>query len=148
MLTNIPYSPHFFFIQRFVPTGPTSSIMKYEVYRNKNSNDEDFQLISDMYKRIMSEDKYLCANAQKNINRGVFVNGEMHPRMEKGPLYFQNEVRQIVQDHRAKEVLANAEIWPARQILPQTANSKKAEEDVNFCSAVDCCRLQREPIAV
>ena len=64
-----PHSPHFFFIQKFAPISATKSTMRYEVYRNKNSGDEDFTVISDMYKRIMSEDKWLCANAQKNIQR-------------------------------------------------------------------------------
>ena len=47
-----------------------------EVYRNNDATDEDFNIISDMYKRIMSEDKYLCINSQKNLTAGVFVNGE------------------------------------------------------------------------
>ena len=113
--------------------------MKYEVYRNKNSSDEDFTIISDMYKRIMSEDKYLCANAQKNIQRGVFVNGEMHPKMEQGPLFFQKLVRDNVTEHYEKEVAQDQTIWPARQNLPQTA--KVAQKDVSFCNAVDCCQL-------
>lgn len=117
--------------------------MRYEVYRNKNSGDEDFNVISDMYKRIMSEDKYLCSKAQKNINAGVFVNGEMHPRMEKGPLYFQKTVRELVQAHHGKEQQTGQEIWPARQVLPKTATT--SENDIGFCSAVDCCRLNKEP---
>ncbi|KAH0431837.1 naphthalene -dioxygenase subunit alpha [Colletotrichum kahawae] len=131
-------SPHFFFIQRFVPSGPGKSAMRYEVFRNKNSSDEDFTVISDMYKRIMSEDKYLCDNAQKNINAGVFVNGEMHPTMEKGPLFFQSKVRENLTAHFKKEQALGAQIWPAQQQVPKTATA--SQEDTNFCSAVDCCR--------
>ena len=98
-----PPRPNFFFIQRFVPSGPVKSTMKYEVYRNKNASDEDFKVIDEMYKRIMSEDKVLCANAQRNLNAGVFVNGEMHPEMERGPLYFQKTVREVVKAHFNKE---------------------------------------------
>ncbi|KAF4122454.1 Rieske 2Fe-2S [Geosmithia morbida] len=119
--------------------GPQLSIMKYEVFRNKNSSDEDFNIISDMYKRIMSEDKYLCSNAQKNLDIGVFVNGEMHPTMEQGPLYFQKLVREIVTEHHQRETKADCEIWPSRQTLPNAANSAVSEKDVNFCSRVDCC---------
>ncbi|KAF6806781.1 naphthalene -dioxygenase subunit alpha [Colletotrichum sojae] len=136
-------SPHFFFIQRFVPSGPKKSVMKYEVYRNKSSSDEDFNVISDMYKRIMSEDKYLCDNAQRNLNAGVFVNGELHPEMEKGPLFFQSKVREIVTEHFAKEQLAGEEIWPAQQKVPKTAAA--SQSDANFCSAVDCCRNKSRP---
>ncbi|RYP27057.1 hypothetical protein DL767_007831 [Monosporascus sp. MG133] len=130
-------SPHFFFIQRFVPSGPTKSVMRYEVYRNKNSSDEDFEIISAMYKRIMSEDKDLCANAQKNLNAGVFVNGEMHPRMEKGPLFFQKGVRDIVQAHYKREKEAGHEIWPARQSLPKSA--AVSEHDIVFCANMGQC---------
>lgn len=127
-------------MQRFVPKGPNKSIMSYEVYRNKNSSDEDFQVINDIYKRIMSEDKYLCANAQKNINAGVFVNGELHPRMEQGPLFFQKSVRDIVTAHRKQEEKAKHEIWPARQNLPTSA--KTSAEDIGFCSSMDCSALK------
>ncbi|KAJ6443656.1 Rieske [Purpureocillium lavendulum] len=139
---SLNISPHFFFIQRFVPSGPTTSVMRYEVYRNKNSSDEDFGVIDAMYKRIMSEDKYLCANAQKNLNAGVFVNGELHPKMEQGPLFFQKSVRDLVVAHHKREVEAGCEIWPARQTLPPASTA--AENDVNFCSAVDCCRIPKE----
>ena len=139
MLTNNVYHrPHFFFMQRFVPSGPTKSVMRYEVYRNKNSSDEDFNVINEMYKRIMSEDKYLCLNTQKNLNAGIFVNGEMHPEMEKGPLYFQKTVREVVTEHFKKEQQAGHEIWPAQQNVPKTATV--SQNDLNFCSAVDCCR--------
>ncbi|KAI1429739.1 hypothetical protein F5Y12DRAFT_709740 [Xylaria sp. FL1777] len=135
-------SPHFFFIQRFIPKSPNTSIMYYEVYRNKNSSDEDFQVINNIYKRVMSEDKYLCANAHKNIQTGVFVNGELHPKMEQGPLFFQKLVRDLVTDHHKQEKKAGQEIWPARQRLPGSA--KASEEDLDFCSAVDCTNLKKE----
>ncbi|KAL3491053.1 Rieske [2Fe-2S] domain protein [Aspergillus germanicus] len=129
-------SPHFFFTQRFVPVAPGKSVMKYEVYRNKNSTDEQFDVINSMYKRIMSEDKYLCTLAQKNLNAGVFVNGELHPTMEKGPLYFQKVVRDLVVEHFEKEEKAKSEIWPARQALPKEASV--SEKDVQFCSTLSC----------
>lgn len=110
--------------------------MKYEVFRHKDAKDDDFTLINDMYKRIMSEDKYLCINAQKNLSAGVFVNGEMHPTMEKGPLFFQRKIREAVQEHHDKETRADSEIWPARQTLPCGAST--SDKDINFCAKVDC----------
>ncbi|KXL44793.1 hypothetical protein M433DRAFT_100246 [Acidomyces richmondensis BFW] len=136
--TNI--SPHFFMIQRFVPSSPTKSSMQYQVFRNKNSSEEDFQLVNQIYKRVMSEDKYLCDLAQKNLNAGVFINGEMHPRMEKGPLYFQKVVRDEVRAHHKREQLLRQEIWPARQTLPNTAAISK--EDIDFCSGLTCSTNQ------
>lgn len=131
-------------MQRFVPRGPHSSSMRYEVYRNKNSSDADFQYINQMYKRIMSEDKALCDLTQKNLNAGVFVNGEMHPRMEKGPLHFQKLVREAVTEHHKREQMLKREIWPARQQLPNTEGGLVSEKDVEFCSGLACETNQTE----
>ena len=134
LTANVMNSPHFFMIQRFVPTGPKSSIMHYQVFRNKHSTDEQFDLVNQIYKRIMSEDKYLCDNAQKNLNAGVFINGEMHPRLEKGPLHFQKTVRDTVTAHYKREQAVKHEIWPATQQLPNTASATK--QDIDFCSGL------------
>lgn len=118
--------------------------MRYEVYRNKNSSEEDFQLINNMYKRIMSEDKDLCEAAQKNLGAGVFINGEMHPTMEKGPLYFQKSCRDAVVAHHKREQAAKHEIWPARQTLPDKAII--SQNDMDFCSGL-ACQTNQEGLA-
>ena len=123
-------------IQRFVPHSASQSTMRYEVYRNKHSTDAEFDFVNQIYKRIMSEDKYLCDLAQKNINAGVFTNGEMHPRLEKGPLYFQKIVRETVTAHHDREVAMKKLIEPARQPLPATANSIISKKDIDFCSSL------------
>jgi hypothetical protein len=110
--TNIS-RPHFFFMQRFVPHGPLKSTMRYEVYRHKDAPAEEFNFIASMYRRVMSEDKALCEASQLNLNRNVFVNGEMHPRLEMGPLFFQGLCRDLVKEHREREMLIKREIWPA-----------------------------------
>ncbi len=76
-------SPHFFFIQRCVPLSATQTHMEYEVYRHADAADADFVHISNFFKNIMLEDKELCNGAQKNLNGGIFLNGELHPRAEK-----------------------------------------------------------------
>lgn len=110
--------------------------MEYEVYRHKDANDEDFEKIDAVFKRILTEDKWLCNNAQKNLNAGVFVNGEMHPRMESGPLFFQKSVREHLQSHRKQEKAIGQEIWPARQIISKKACTSK--DDLEFCSGLSC----------
>ncbi|GKU08846.1 unnamed protein product, partial [Fusarium langsethiae] len=103
-------SPHFFYLMRCVPTSVGHCSMKYEVYRHKDASEESFRTIDEMFKRILAEDKWLCNNAQKNLNAGVFVNGEMHPKLEQGPLYFQHKVRGILTAHRELEKKAGREI--------------------------------------
>ncbi|KAJ5928212.1 hypothetical protein N7466_007168 [Penicillium verhagenii] len=129
---SMTVSPHFFFMQRFVPTTPTSCVMRYEVYRHKDASDEEFDHVNQMFKRIMAEDKELCTRAQANLNNGVFVNGELHPKLEKGPLYFQSVIRDIVVDFHKREEGIGREVWPSRQALPATATT--SQEDMDFCT--------------
>lgn len=134
-------------MQRFTPISPTKSVMRYEVYRHKDATDEAFNLISDMYKRIMSEDKVLCAHSQKNLNAGVFVNGQLHPRMESGPLHFQKTVRDVVFEHHSKEEAAGEKISPAHRrvveapVLDDKSATTTAEEvavdDFSFRTGTD-----------
>jgi hypothetical protein len=128
-------------MQKFIPHGAGKATMAYEVYRHKDATDEDFNLVNDMYKRIMSEDKALCDAAQKNVNAGVFVNGLLHPRMEKGPLYFQKLCREAVTEHNAKEKANGAQIHPARQSVPQ-----EDTEDIEFCSGLACSEEKQEAL--
>lgn len=78
------HRPHFMMIQKFQPTSAKHTKVHYEVYRHRNSTDEQFHAIADTYARVMKEDKALCDRAQANLNAGVFINGELHPRWEKG----------------------------------------------------------------
>ncbi len=110
--------------------------MQYQIFRNKNSSEEDFNLISQLYARVVSEDKALCEAAQRNLNAGIFVNGEMHPRLEKGPLYFQKVTRETIAEHYRKEKAEKKEIWPARQNLP--SNATISMEDEEICSGLAC----------
>lgn len=132
-------------IQKFLPSGPRSCKMDYEIYRNKNSSDEDFKLISEMYARVMAEDKVLCDNAQKNLDRGVFINGQMHPKFEKAPLFFQNTVREVITEHFEQEKAEGREIWPARQTLP--GDAKISEKDEEICAGIVGCGAQKEVLA-
>lgn len=135
-------------IQRFVPDGPTKSSMRYEVYKNKHSTEQQFQLVNQIYKRIMAEDKYLCDLAQKNLNAGVFINGEMHPRLEKGPLHFQKNVRDSVTAHFALEQAAKQEIWPARQQMPNTATGTVSKKDIEFCAGLPSCQTSQQQVGL
>lgn len=108
--------------------------MEYEVYRHKEASDEEFEYIDSFFKRVLAEDKYLCNEAQKNLNAGVFVNGQLHPELESAPLFFQNTVRSLLLSHRREEQKEHREIWPARQ---HSAGSSTAE-DFDFCSGLAC----------
>jgi hypothetical protein len=124
-------------IQKFLPTSPLHSTMSYEVYRRKGSSDADFHLIADMYERVMREDKVLCTNAQKNLERGVFINGLLHPKYEKAPLFFQKTAREVVTRHFEAEKREGRDIWPARHGVKGTGKAV-SERDEEICQGVKC----------
>lgn len=66
-----------------IPAGPTKTRVENEVYRHKDASDEEFTAINAFYKQVLQEDKELCDGAQRNLDAGVFVNGELHPDKEK-----------------------------------------------------------------
>ena len=134
--TDETNSPHFMMIQKFQPTSATSTLIAYEIYRNRNSSDESFHIIADMYERVMREDKVLCNAAQRNLNRGVFVNGQLHPKYEKAPLFFQKTVREVITEHFQREKAEGREIWPARQKVAE--NVGVSDEDEEICKGIGC----------
>ncbi|KAI5376770.1 hypothetical protein J4E82_004438 [Alternaria postmessia] len=129
-------TPFFFYMMRCVPTSATHCSMEYEVYRHKDASDAEFEAIDSMYKRVLNEDKWLCLNTQKNYAAGVYVSGEMHARMEKGPLFVQKTVRNLVRQHHERERQLGREIWPARQVLPDSAT--RVHEDEAFLCDLKC----------
>ncbi|KAJ5892070.1 uncharacterized protein N7473_008298 [Penicillium subrubescens] len=135
-VTAMVVSPHFIMVQKFLPSSANSSKMAYEVYRNRNSSDADFKLISEMYARVMGEDKVLCNNQQLNLDRNVFINGQLHPKFEKAPIFFQSTVREVITEHFEREKAEGREIWPAKQKL--ACNSKVSEKDEEICAAISC----------
>ncbi|KAF5674677.1 cytochrome p450 oxidoreductase [Fusarium heterosporum] len=132
---SITISPDFFYIMRCIPISASQTKMEYEVYRHNDASDHDFNNISDCFKQILKEDKDLCNAAQKNLNAGIFVNGELHPRVEKGPLFFQELTRSLVMEHHKQEEGVGQQIWPA---APKAATSGEAQEDVDFCNKLEC----------
>lgn len=62
--------------------GPTKTKIQNEVYRHNSATDEQFDAIMAFYKQVLDEDKELCNGSQRNLNAGVFTNGELHPDKE------------------------------------------------------------------
>lgn len=108
--------------------------MEYEVYRHVDATDDEFTYIDQFFKQVLHEDKALCNATQKNLNAGIFVNGQLHPDLESAPIFFQSTVKRLLTDHRSAENAVGHDIWPARQ---QIAGAQAAEED-DFCKGLSC----------
>lgn len=97
----ILYRSSFFYIQRCIPISASQTKMEYEVYKGNDANDEDFTKISDFFKQVLKEDKGLCNGAQTNLNAGLFMSGELHPRVEKVCIPFSaylGRLRRLIRD--------------------------------------------------
>ncbi|CEJ93543.1 hypothetical protein VHEMI09125 [[Torrubiella] hemipterigena] len=133
--TSITLSPIFFFIQRVIPISATQTSMEYEVYRHNDSTDEEFTHVSDFFKQVMKEDKDLCNATQHNLESGIFLSGELHPRVEKGPLFFQQMTHDLITSHHREEQDAGRQIWPA---VPKHKIPDRMQADINLCASLDC----------
>ena len=136
--------PNYIMLQRFVPHSAQKTTMHYQIFCSKNASDKLFKLINELYYQVMSEDKALCAGAHKNLARGVFVNGQMHPRLESASLHFQSRTRDIVKAHAKREKSAGRQIWPARQAQNDDPVSKEDEE---FCAGLACQEGSQQVLA-
>ena len=132
-------------IQTFVPQGPSHTTMRYQIWRNRRSDREKFDIMDQAYRRIMKEDKALCEGVQRNITTGVFINGELHPRWERGPLAFQKVHREIIREYYKKEKAAKKQLWPTRQLLPSSALVSKEDEEI--CTGLACQSASQEVLA-
>ncbi|KAK5056217.1 hypothetical protein LTR84_012770 [Exophiala bonariae] len=106
----------FMHMMRSIPTSPTTTRQEYDVYKlnTPNATPEAHERMTKFYRKVVDEDFALCENVQKNLNRGIFGRGPLHPFHEEGVFAFQKMLLPVLADHVQKEKLAGHEIWPAR----------------------------------
>ncbi|ETS85618.1 hypothetical protein PFICI_03643 [Pestalotiopsis fici W106-1] len=127
----------FFYMMRCIPVSSGKTKMEYDVFRRNDTTDEDFARINDFYKQVLQEDKDLCNGTQKNLEAGIFINGQLHPEKEKGPLFFQKTVRELVMAHRKHEETLGHDVWPASPQPTQAMKTGKFMEEDAFCMKLD-----------
>lgn len=130
-------------LQRFLPQSAHRTKMHYQIFRHKDAKPELFNLVNDLYKQVMSEDKTMVCGVQQNLERGLFVNGQLHPRVESAALHTQAKAREAVFEHRKMEEETGAAIWPAVRKVEGDEATKMDEE---FCARLSC-GLQEQQLA-
>lgn len=125
---------------RVEPVSENEVTMQYEVYLNKDSTDELFQVIDPFFKQVENEDKYLRTNAQRNLHAGGYESGPLHPHNEKRVLHFKPLLKRLLTEHHDKEKELGREITPARR---DPESNDIAEEEL-FCQ--DVCRGLKEAV--
>lgn len=132
-------------LQRFLPQSAHSTKMHYQIFRHKAAKQELFDLVNTLYKQVMNEDKDLAVGVQKNMERGLFVNGEMHPRVESAALHLQAKFREAVKEHARVEREVGRVLWPAAAAATAVGGEGEemekdvvSREDEEFCRGLSC----------
>lgn len=130
---GVSISNPYFYIMRIIPTGPQSVVQEYEVFRNVNIADQEFQDADKFFKEFEYEDKALCENVGVNLASNSYVQGPLHPGKENGVLHFKALVKSELKKHDTIEKQVGRQIWPARRsdMLERTV-----DEDENFCGNI------------
>ncbi|KAL4866619.1 ring hydroxylating alpha subunit-domain-containing protein [Aspergillus spectabilis] len=110
---SMTVSPDFLYLMRCVPISASQTQMQDEVYRDNEASDGAFHKIDGIFKKVLREDKDLCNAAQKNMNTELYIHGNLHSQNEKGPLFFQRTVKDLVVGHHRVEEKEGREVWPA-----------------------------------
>lgn len=122
----------FFYMMSIVPLSETSSLMRYEVYRHKNTSPEALKKDLEFFGQVESEDKWLASGSQSNLNSDTYTVGPLHPEVEQAVTFVTKLVKTMLHEHVDKEKKDGSDWWPARRIAERTA----VEEDESFCRDV------------
>ena len=131
------YSPAWYSI-RVLPLSAKKTTLQYDIYTKKGIDQETAKEFVDFLQLVEIEDFNLCQLTQKNLNQGIYSSGYLHPEKERGVLYYQGLVRDMVKDHHALEQKTNGgkPVDPA-SIAPNSKNKEIAELEA-ICQATEC----------
>lgn len=128
------YLPAWYSI-RVLPISATRTVLQYDIYTKKGLPDAEKKEFVDFLQAVELEDFNLCVKTQKNLNQGVYLLGFLHPQKERGVLFYQGLVRDMVKEHYASEVAAGGDINPAS---PGGATNAAVRELEELCSGLEC----------
>ncbi|KIY00723.1 uncharacterized protein Z520_03388 [Fonsecaea multimorphosa CBS 102226] len=120
----------FMHLMRSFPTSPTTTRQEYDVYKlnTPHATPEAHERMIRFYQKVVDEDFGLCEKVQKNLERGVFARGPLHPFHEEGVLAFQSMVLKVLKDQIQLEEAAGREVWAARPAA-RVAGKREANSD-------------------
>ncbi len=106
--------------------------------------------MTNFYRKVVDEDFELCEKVQKNLERGVFETGPLHPFHEEGVHAFQGMVLRALREQAQAEEHAGEEIWAAKPKnqsfaktgIPQNTVDEQSQGR-NVCEIMLGCRKSR-----
>lgn len=139
------YSPAWYSI-RVVPITPTHTILMYDIYKKKGIEEAEINDFVEFLQQVEIEDFDLCEATQKNLNTGVYSTGFLHPEKERGVLFYQNMVRDLVVAHLDEEKKAGKIINPAT--VGSASVSAEGQKLEGICNSLQCSSdAQKEVLA-
>lgn len=129
------YSPAWYSI-RVLPIGPSETVLQYDIYTKKGLPKSEAKEFIDFLQLVELEDFNLCVLTQKNLSQGIYNSGYLHPTKEKGVLYYQGVVRDMVKLHFALEEKRNGIVNPAS--FAGGAVNSSVQELNDLCDKLEC----------
>lgn len=129
------YSPAWYSI-RVLPLGPNDTVLQYDVYTKKGLPASEAKEFIDFLQLVELEDFNLCVLTQRNLNQGIYNSGFLHPLKEKGVLYYQGVVRDMVKEHFALEEKKGGIVNPAA--IGGGSTNASVQELNELCNKLEC----------
>lgn len=129
------YSPAWYSI-RVLPLSATRTILQYDIYTKKGLDEASKKEFVDFLQLVELEDFNLCQLTQKNLNQGVYSSGYLHPQKERGVLFYQGLVRDMVKEHFDLEQKAGTQINPA--FVGHASKNEGIKELEGICLSLEC----------
>lgn len=129
------YSPAWYSI-RVLPISPSHTILQYDIFTKKGLPEAEKKEFVDFLQQVEIEDFDLCVKTQKNLNQGLYSTGFLHPQKERGVVFYQNLVKDMVKEHFAKEQEAGHQINPAK--LGADKGGAETDELEHICKSLEC----------
>ncbi|KIX02666.1 uncharacterized protein Z518_08608 [Rhinocladiella mackenziei CBS 650.93] len=106
----------FMHLMRSIPTSATTTRQEYDVYKlnTPQATPDAHERMIRFYKKVVDEDFELCEQVQRNLERGVFESGPLHPFHEEGVRAFQDMVLTVLKEQVSKEETEGKEIGAAK----------------------------------
>lgn len=137
------YSPAWYSI-RVVPITPTRTILQYDIYKKKGISKTEIDDFVEFLQLVEIEDFDLCEATQKNLNTGVYSTGFLHPEKERGVLFYQNMVRDLVVEHVDAEKKAGKIINVATVGTP--SSSAEGQKLEGICNSLNCATETQQAV--
>lgn len=129
------YSPAWYSI-RVLPISPSHTILQYDIFTKKGLPEAEKNEFVEFLQQVEIEDYDLCVKTQKNLNQGVYSTGYLHPEKERGVVFYQNLVKDMVKEHFELEQKAGRQINPAK--VGADRGGEETEELENICKTLEC----------